>query len=98
MFVFQGGPFATAWQTRYAKLYPNRLELQTENNKPELIFMDQIEEINAELTTVGLSHTGTRSVQGKRSIKMEPSYVICTTATGPPYAIIHEASRQHHPT
>lgn len=47
-----GGPFANSWQTRYAKLYPNRLELQTENNKPELIFMDQIDDINAELTTV----------------------------------------------
>ena len=42
----QGGPFGTAWQTRYAKLYPNRLELHSENNKPELTFMDQIEEIN----------------------------------------------------
>ena len=42
----QGGPFGTAWQTRYAKLYPNRLELHSENNKPELTFMDQIDEIN----------------------------------------------------
>lgn len=42
----QGGPFGTAWQTRYAKLYPNRLELHSESNKPELTFMDQIEEIN----------------------------------------------------
>ncbi|GAB6030160.1 G protein-coupled receptor kinase 1 [Chamberlinius hualienensis] len=42
-----GGPFASAWQTRYAKLYPNRLELHTEsgNAKPELIFMDQVEDI-----------------------------------------------------
>lgn len=32
-----GGPFASAWQTRYAKLYPNRLELHTESGstKPE---------------------------------------------------------------
>lgn len=39
-----GGPFASAWQTRYAKLYPNRLELHPEsaNTKPELIFLDQV--------------------------------------------------------
>jgi beta-adrenergic-receptor kinase len=48
----QGGPFGSAWQTRYCKLYPNRLELHTENNKPELIFMDQIEEINTDLIQV----------------------------------------------
>jgi len=47
-----GGPFESAWQSRYAKLYPNRLELHTENNKPQLIFMDQIEDINTELVTV----------------------------------------------
>ncbi|KAG4078925.1 hypothetical protein HA402_010877 [Bradysia odoriphaga] len=47
-----GGSFASVWQTRYAKLYPNRLELHTEssNAKPELIFMDQIEEVPAEFT------------------------------------------------
>ena len=49
----QGGPFGTAWQTRYAKLYPNRLELHSENNKPELTFMDQIEEINTGKTKLG---------------------------------------------
>ena len=48
----QGGPFGSAWQTRYAKLYPNRLELYSENNKPELTFMDQIEEINTDLIQV----------------------------------------------
>lgn len=38
-----GGPFASAWQTRYAKLYPNRLELHPESaTKPELIFLDQV--------------------------------------------------------
>ena len=33
-----GGPFASAWQTRYAKLYPNRLELHSEStsSKPEV--------------------------------------------------------------
>jgi len=46
-----GGPFASAWQTRYAKLYPNRVELHPESGstKPELIFMDQIEEVGPEL-------------------------------------------------
>lgn len=48
----QGGPFGSAWQTRYAKLYPNRLELYSENNKPELTFMEQIEEINTDLIQV----------------------------------------------
>lgn len=49
-----GGPFTSAWQTRYGKLYPSRLELYPESmsGKPELIFMDQIEEVNNELTTV----------------------------------------------
>ena len=47
-----GGPFASAWQTRYARLYPNRLELHYESNsKPELVLMDHIEDINSELTT-----------------------------------------------
>ncbi|KAK6011822.1 hypothetical protein OSTOST_23080, partial [Ostertagia ostertagi] len=40
-----GGPFTSAWQTRYGKLYPSRLELYPESlsGKPELVFMDQIE-------------------------------------------------------
>ena len=48
-----GGPFASARQTRYARLYPNRLELHYESSstKPELVLMDHIEEINSELTT-----------------------------------------------
>uniref|UniRef100_A0A182KE83 G protein-coupled receptor kinase n=1 Tax=Anopheles christyi TaxID=43041 RepID=A0A182KE83_9DIPT len=43
-----GGSFASVWQTRYAKLYPNRLELHTDSGstKPELVFMDQIEEVS----------------------------------------------------
>ena len=48
----QGGPFGTNWQLRYAKLYPNRLELYAENSKPELIFMDQIDEITTDLVQV----------------------------------------------
>ena len=48
----QGGPFGTNWQTRYAKLYPNRLELHAESSKPELTFMDQIEEITTDLVQV----------------------------------------------
>jgi beta-adrenergic-receptor kinase len=49
-----GGPFASAWQTRYAKLYPNRLELHPEsgNTKPELVFLDQVEEVSTELIAV----------------------------------------------
>ncbi|CAK9293116.1 unnamed protein product [Gordionus sp. m RMFG-2023] len=49
-----GGPFASAWQTRYAKLYPNRLELHPEsgNARPELIFMDQVASIDHEFHTI----------------------------------------------
>lgn len=48
-----GGPFASAWQTRYAKLYPNRLELHPESTtKPELVFLDQVEEVGADLQHV----------------------------------------------
>uniref|UniRef100_A0A915Q803 G protein-coupled receptor kinase n=1 Tax=Setaria digitata TaxID=48799 RepID=A0A915Q803_9BILA len=55
-----GGPFTSAWQTRYGKLYPSRLELHPEslNGKPELVFMDQIEDVVADL----------RSVKGEHSI------------------------------
>lgn len=58
-----GGPFASAWQTRYAKLYPNRLELHPESGstKPELIFLDQVEEVSPDLT----------SVKGEQSIVMK---------------------------
>ena len=33
-----GGPFASAWQKRYGKLYPNRLELHSDSSssKPEV--------------------------------------------------------------
>ena len=48
----QGGPFGTAWQTRYAKLYPNRLELYSDSAKPELTFMDQIEEVSQDTVQV----------------------------------------------
>lgn len=42
-----GGPFASAWQTRYAKLYPNRLELHPESaTKTELVFLDQVIYLN----------------------------------------------------
>ncbi|VDK51223.1 unnamed protein product [Anisakis simplex] len=49
-----GGPFTSAWQTRYGKLYPSRLELYPESlsGKPELVFMDQIEDVISELQVV----------------------------------------------
>uniref|UniRef100_A0A0K0FEB8 G protein-coupled receptor kinase n=1 Tax=Strongyloides venezuelensis TaxID=75913 RepID=A0A0K0FEB8_STRVS len=49
-----GGPFTSAWQTKYGKLYPSRLELHPESlgGKPDLVFMDQIEELVPELQTV----------------------------------------------
>lgn len=48
------GGFASNWQTRYGKLYPNRLELHSEsaNTKPELIFMDTIEEVSPDYVQV----------------------------------------------
>lgn len=47
-----GGPWTSSWQMRYAKLYPNRLELHPDSAKPEMVFMDQIEEVSSELTQV----------------------------------------------
>uniref|UniRef100_A0AC35TPN5 G protein-coupled receptor kinase n=1 Tax=Rhabditophanes sp. KR3021 TaxID=114890 RepID=A0AC35TPN5_9BILA len=49
-----GGPFTSAWSTKYGKLYPSRLELHPEslNGKPELVFMDQIEELVTSLQTI----------------------------------------------
>src|SRR4051794_27800744 len=49
-----GGPFTSAWQTKYGKLYPSRLELYQEHlgGKPELIFMDQIDEVAADLQSI----------------------------------------------
>lgn len=37
---------------RYAKLYPNRLELHPDSAKPEMVFMDQVEEVSNELVQV----------------------------------------------
>lgn len=34
------------------KLYPNRLELHSESGKPDLIFMDQIEDVASDYVTV----------------------------------------------
>jgi len=35
-----GGPFTSAWQIKYGKLYPSRLELYPESlsGKPEVLF------------------------------------------------------------
>ena len=35
-----GGPFSSQWLQRYAKLFPNRLELHQENGKPEVLYFD----------------------------------------------------------
>ena len=42
-----GGPsFAARWANQYLKLYPNRIEVHNESaGKPDLIFMDQIDEV-----------------------------------------------------
>lgn len=37
---------------RYAKLYPNRLELHPDSAKPEMVFMDQVDEVSSELVQV----------------------------------------------
>ena len=47
-----GGPWTSNWQMRYAKLYPNRLELHPDSAKPEMVFMDQVEEVSPELVQV----------------------------------------------
>jgi beta-adrenergic-receptor kinase len=43
------GTFGLTWQTRYAKLYPNRLELYYENKDrdPEVYTMERIESIES---------------------------------------------------
>jgi beta-adrenergic-receptor kinase len=43
------GTFGLSWQTRYAKLYPNRLELYYENKDkdPEVYTMERIETIES---------------------------------------------------
>lgn len=43
------GTFGLSWQTRYAKLYPNRLELYYENKEkdPEVYTMERIESIES---------------------------------------------------
>ena len=43
------GTFGLSWQTRYAKLYPNRLELYYENKDkdPEVYTMERIEAIES---------------------------------------------------
>lgn len=43
------GTFGFSWQTRYAKLYPNRLELYYENREkdPEVFTMERIESIES---------------------------------------------------
>ena len=43
------GTFGLSWQTRYAKLYPNRLELYYENKEkdPEVYTMERIEAIES---------------------------------------------------
>ncbi|MCP9258207.1 Protein-serine/threonine kinase [Dirofilaria immitis] len=53
------GPFTSAWQTRYGKLYPSRLELYPESlsGKPELVFMDQIEDVASDLQNVKGEHS-----------------------------------------
>lgn len=47
-----GGPWTSSWQMRYAKLYPNRIELHPESAKPEMFFMDQVEEVSPDLVQV----------------------------------------------
>ncbi|XP_044758169.1 G protein-coupled receptor kinase 1 isoform X1 [Coccinella septempunctata] len=47
-----GGPWNSSWQMRYAKLYPNRLELHPDSAKPEMVFMDQVDEVSSELVQV----------------------------------------------
>ncbi|RWS28391.1 G protein-coupled receptor kinase 1-like protein [Leptotrombidium deliense] len=63
-----GGPFASAWQTRYSKLYPNRLEVHSESGsaKPELIFMDQIDEICADYVQVKGEQSIVLKMKGER--------------------------------
>ncbi|MFH4974706.1 hypothetical protein AB6A40_001415 [Gnathostoma spinigerum] len=71
-----GGPFTSAWQTRYGKLYPSRLELYPESlsGKPELLFMDQVEDVASELQSV----KGENSIVIKLKEGFKESKVILT--------------------
>lgn len=73
-----GGPFTSAWQTRYAKLYPNRVELHSESSsgKPELIFMDQIDEVSSDFV----------QIKGENCIvlKTKDSKIVLTNPVGIP--------------
>ncbi|KAI7688739.1 G protein-coupled receptor kinase 1 [Sarcoptes scabiei] len=73
-----GGPFSSAWQTRYGKLYPNRLELHSDNtnSRPDLIFMDQIEAICPEYVQI----KGEQSIvlKMKSSEKEKESRIVLT--------------------
>ncbi|XP_013781792.2 G protein-coupled receptor kinase 1-like [Limulus polyphemus] len=67
-----GGPFASAWQTRYGKLYPNRMELHTESGsaKPELIFMDQLEDVCSEYVNVKGEQCIILKMKGERDARI----------------------------
>ncbi|RWS12294.1 G protein-coupled receptor kinase 1-like protein [Dinothrombium tinctorium] len=73
-----GGPFASAWQTRYAKLYPNRLELHSDSGsaKPELIFMDQIDEVCQDYVQVKSEQSIVLKMKGERE---KDAKVVLTT-------------------
>ncbi|XP_055339814.1 G protein-coupled receptor kinase 1-like [Paramacrobiotus metropolitanus] len=47
-----GGPFSSQWQQRYAKLFPNRLELHQDNGKPEMILMDEMVDVSQDYPQV----------------------------------------------
>lgn len=55
-----GGPFTSAWQTRYGKLYPNRLELHYESTstKPEVFqtsasrFISSVKHFGSTITVI----------------------------------------------
>lgn len=73
-----GGPFASAWQTRYAKLYPNRLELHhpegsTGSRPPELIFLDAVQEVARDLTNVKGEQSIVLRVKGDNKIVLTNS-------------------------
>ncbi|XP_076331468.1 G protein-coupled receptor kinase 1-like isoform X1 [Tachypleus tridentatus] len=67
-----GGPFASAWLTRYGKLYPNRMELHTESgsNKPDLIFMDQVEDVCSDYVQIKGEHCIVLKMRGDRDARV----------------------------
>ncbi|OQV19418.1 G protein-coupled receptor kinase 1, partial [Hypsibius exemplaris] len=51
------GGFTNQWQSRYAKLFPNRLEMISENGKTEMVLMDEAADVSQDYQSVKGEHS-----------------------------------------